>query len=169
MNVNLKGTLNGIKNYSQIFTENNYNKIISSANGFIYPSIAEGGCLVIQELLMTYKPIPEFDDKGRLTGYKKDRDNQVVLSKINEGLLKQIAQTSGGSYFSSSLGQFVMDQVYKDISQFEQKRLEETLLKLHKDQYQWFLGVALIALFIETLISDRKNRIKTQWTGRLSQ
>ena len=116
----------------------------------------------------TGEPIPEFNEAGQLIGYKKDKQNQVVLSKINEGLLKQVAQTAEGAYFSSSLGQFVMDEVYKDISQYEQKRLEEELLTLNKDQYQWFLAIAFLALLLETFIADRKRRLSDDWEGRLS-
>ena len=111
----------------------------------------------------TGEPIPEFNEAGQLIGYKKDKQNQVVLSKINEGLLKQVAQTAEG-HFSSSLGQFVMDEVYKDISPYGQKRLEEELLTLNKDQYQWFLAIAFLALLPETLLLIEN--ASSGWLGR---
>jgi len=54
------------------------------------------------------------------------------------------------------LGAFVMDQVYQEISYHEKKRLEDSLLKFHQDRYQWFLAIALLLLFLEITLSDRK-------------
>ena len=102
-------------------------------------------------------PIPRFDNKNKLLGYLKDKKGTVVLSKLNETILKQIASTANGQYFNSNLGAFVIDKVYKEISKKEKRKLEETLLTLHKDRYQWILALALILLILETLISSRKN------------
>ncbi|RAP27385.1 hypothetical protein DID78_06210 [Candidatus Marinamargulisbacteria bacterium SCGC AG-343-D04] len=113
------------------------------------------------------EPIPEFDAKGRLIGYKKDKQGEVVVSKLNEGLLKQISELSEGKYFHSSLGSFVMDKVYKDISFFEKQRLEESLLKIHKDRYQWFLAIALLFLWGDCLLLDRRRKpFKPRMEGR---
>ena len=102
------------------------------------------------------EPIPELNNNRQLVGYKKDKDQEVVVSKLNEGLLRQIAQETGGRYFNSSLGSFVMDEVYKEISAFETQRLEESLLTVHKDRYQWVLGLALLFLGLDCAFSDRR-------------
>ncbi len=102
-------------------------------------------------------PIPRFNNKNKLLGYLKDKKGTVVLSKLNETILKQIASIANGHYFNSNLGAFVIDKVYKEISKKEKQKLEESLLTLHKDRYQWVLVLALILLVFETLISSRKN------------
>jgi len=102
------------------------------------------------------EPIPQFDASGRLNGYKKDKNGDIVLSQLDDNTLKKIAEVSNGRYFNSSLGAFVMDQVYQEISYHEKKRLEDSLLKFHQDRYQWFLAIALLLLFLEITLSDRK-------------
>jgi len=102
------------------------------------------------------EPIPEYNEKRQLLGYKKDKDGQVILSKLNEGVLKQVAEITGGKYYNSTIGEFVLDKVYKDISLSEKKQLEEELLSIHEDRYQWFLALALLFFWIQMLISDRR-------------
>ena len=103
------------------------------------------------------EPIPLFDNQGKLNGYKKDRRGEIVLSQLDEQSLKEIASAGNGRYFNSSLGAFVMNQVYQEISFHEKKRLEDSLLKFHQDRYQWFLVVAFLLLFAEILLTDRKS------------
>lgn len=101
-------------------------------------------------------PIPLFNNKNKLTGYKKDKKGDIILSKLNQTILKEIALTTNGNYFNSNLGAFVIDKIYNEISLNEKKHLEDTLLKLHIDRYQWFLAIAFILLLLERFISDRK-------------
>jgi Ca-activated chloride channel homolog len=101
-------------------------------------------------------PIPIFNDKNQLKGYKKDKSGEIILSKLNQSVLKEIAITTKGNYFNSNLGAFVIDKIYKEISLNEKKQLEDTLLKLHIDRYQWFLAIGFILLLLERIINDRK-------------
>jgi len=75
--------------------------------------------------------------------------------------------TTDGNYYSSDIGQFVMDQMYRDISLKETQLLEEELLQTHEDRYQWFLALTFILLFIETFIGDIQRR-NLPWQGRIS-
>ena len=102
------------------------------------------------------EPIPQFDNNGKLSGYKKDKNGEIVLSQLDDQTLKEIASVSNARYFNSSLGAFVMNQVYQEISYHEKKRLEDSLLKFHQDRYQWFLAIGLLLLFLEIFLSDRK-------------
>ncbi|MBH37710.1 hypothetical protein CL658_01620 [bacterium] len=112
------------------------------------------------------EPIPQFDSNGKLNGYKKDKNGDIVLSQLDDKTLKEIASIGKGRYFNSSLGAFVMDQVYQEISFHEKKRLEDSLLKFHQDRYQWFLAIALLLLFIEIFLSDRKSNHKIRLENR---
>ena len=102
------------------------------------------------------EPIPIYNNNNKLVGYKKDKAGEIILSKLNQSVLKEIALTTKGNYFNSNLGAFVIDKIYNEISLNEKKLLEDTLLKLHIDRYQWFLGLAFILLIFEKFISDRK-------------
>tara|TARA_E500000178_G_C17026899_1_gene758488 strand:- start:30 stop:1064 length:1035 start_codon:yes stop_codon:yes gene_type:complete len=111
--------------------------------------------------------IPLYDDKGAFKGYKKDKEDKVILSKLDQYTLEQISFETNGKYYSSDLGQFVMDKMYRDISLKETKLLEEELLQMHEDRYQWFLAFTFILLLIETFLGDIHRRT-VEWRGRIS-
>ena len=113
------------------------------------------------------EPVPVYDENGKFLSYKKNKNNEPVLSKINERVLKEISISTGGDYFSSNLGEFVMDQIYKKISSYEKKVLEESLLQMHKDRYQWFLAITFILLLFELLLSEQIFYKKAKWSGRI--
>ena len=60
-----------------------------------------------------------------------------------------------------------MDQIYKKISSHEKKILEESLLQMHKDRYQWFLAITFILLLFELLLSEQIFYKKAKWSGRI--
>ncbi len=104
-------------------------------------------------------PIPMYGGNNQLMGYKKTRENEVVVSKLNESMLKDIAQKGKGLYFNPQRQYGVMDQVYKAISEKEAAVIKAIQVKRYQDRYQWILAIACLCLIVETLISERK-RVK---------
>jgi Ca-activated chloride channel family protein len=48
------------------------------------------------------EPIPQYDELGNLTGYKRDRQGEIVLSRLNETILQEISLTANGRYFQAA-------------------------------------------------------------------
>lgn len=107
-------------------------------------------------------PIPDFRG-GRQVGYKKDRDGNVVVSQLQEDVLKAIAQETNGSYIAGQNTKAAVEAIVETIENMEKKEFETQVFADHKDQFQWFLGVALFLLILDSLILERK----TQWFKRL--
>lgn len=101
-------------------------------------------------------PIP--DDSG---GFKKDREGNIVLSKVDETGLKKIAQITGGAYVRSVAGDMDLDLIYKDRIQatMTKKNLVSGRKKVWENRYQWFLFPALILLMAECILSPHR-RVK---------
>lgn len=112
------------------------------------------------------EPIPSYDKNNQFQGYKKDKKDQIVLSRLNEKVLKQIATEGNGAYFKTSTQSFVADSIYQLLSKHEKTLLEEKLLQKHTDRYQIFLIIALILLLLESILPDNLAK-KTLWRGRL--
>ena len=55
--------------------------------------------------------IPEFDEKGKVTGYVKDADGKYVTSRLAEEMLAEIARQTGGEYFHADAKRFGVEQV----------------------------------------------------------
>jgi len=108
-------------------------------------------------------PIP-VKRNGKFTGYKKDRDDEVVITKLNVETLKDIAEKGDGSYIygnrTSSTIEYVDDLLLKaDKKEFETKQFSD-----YKDQFQWFIGFGLLFLLLDTFLLDKK----TKWIQKLN-
>jgi Ca-activated chloride channel family protein len=104
------------------------------------------------------EPIPIRDNRGQVTGFKKDQEGSVVVSKLDEVTLQKIALTTGGKYYHATSGEMELDKIYDEISKMEKKELEGKLMTQYEDRYQYFLFISLIFLTIEFLVSERRSR-----------
>ncbi len=101
------------------------------------------------------EPIPEYDNLGNLTGYKKDRQGETVLTYLDETTLQQIALTTGGQYFRAAADGREVGFLADVISQLQTSELESRFETRGVERFQWFLGLAILALVIIELIPDR--------------
>ncbi|MCE3260812.1 MAG: hypothetical protein K0S12_2453, partial [Bacteroidetes bacterium] len=108
-------------------------------------------------------PIPVMEN-GVVKGYKKDRDGQTVITKLNADLLKAIAEKGKGVYVQASQADVGLGAVLNKINELDKAQLEEKMYTDYEDQFQWFIGLTLILLFIEFLISERVS----EWYKKLN-
>lgn len=107
-------------------------------------------------------PIPHMVN-GRKVGFKKDKYGEVVVSQLNADLLNEIAAAADGEYLNTtSTSQFV-EELVTNIENMEKKEFESQMFADYQDQFQWFLGFALLLMLLDILILERK----TQWFKRL--
>ncbi|MBM3240747.1 VWA domain-containing protein [Candidatus Poribacteria bacterium] len=101
-------------------------------------------------------PIPLHDHEGKFIEYKKDRTGELVLTQLNDTLLRKISTLSGGRYYLASAKGAEVDDLYKDISNLERKELEKSQFTQYEERFQYFLLGALILLAVELILSERK-------------
>ncbi|MGC9519086.1 MAG: VWA domain-containing protein [Desulfuromonadaceae bacterium] len=102
-------------------------------------------------------PIPIRDESGAIKDYVKDREGNVVTSKLDEAALRSICLTTGGAYFRVRADSLQLDDIYQHMEQRRQERLLKTqFITQFEERYQYFLFPALVLLLIEMLLSDRK-------------
>jgi Ca-activated chloride channel family protein len=111
------------------------------------------------------RPIPVRDLKGDIIEYRKDTDGQIVVSRLDERSLAQIALDTGGGYFRATTSESELDQIYDDISRMEKKQLEARLFQNFEDQFQYPLGLAIFCLIAEAWMSERR-RPGQGWLAR---
>ena len=91
--------------------------------------------------------------------FLKDKEGNVVKSRLNEELLKKIALTTGGTYVRSSGAEFGLDFIYEDkISKMEKREIKSQMAKLYDERFQIPLAIALILLVVEMFIPDTKKK-----------
>jgi len=77
---------------------------------------------------------------------------QKVLVEIDEVLLRRIAELTGGKYFRAT-DMESLRQIYEEIDALEKTKIEEHGFKEYKERFDWFVGLALLFLFIEFVLS----------------
>ncbi|MBI5142167.1 MAG: VWA domain-containing protein, partial [Nitrospirae bacterium] len=93
-------------------------------------------------------------------GFRKDDSGNIVLARLNEDALKQMAALTGGAYARSVSGDMDWDVIYnKGIrGGMEARKLESGKLRVWEDRFQWALFPAMLALLIEMTIPVLRRR-----------
>ena len=103
-------------------------------------------------------PIPLYDKNGKQIGFKKDKQGNVVTTKLDVATLQKIAFLTNGKYYVSSSGETELKEVYAQISKMEKKQLKSRQFSQYEDRFQIFIILALIFLVIETFMPLRTKR-----------
>lgn len=99
-------------------------------------------------------PIPT-DGMGAAE-YKRDDKGEIVLTRLNEEMLKKLAQAGGGRSFNIKQGNAAISALRREVGSLQKRALEVRSFAEFESWYQWFLLPALMLLLLETLISFRK-------------
>ena len=99
-------------------------------------------------------PLKAEDGQAR---FLKDRQGNVVKSRLDESILQKIALATGGSYVRSTGAEFGLELLYRErLSKLEKRELEGKLAKHYEERFQIPLALAFLLLLVELLISERK-------------
>jgi Ca-activated chloride channel family protein len=109
-------------------------------------------------------PIPTNKDKGNLV-YKKDKDGNLVMTKLNPVMLEKIAIAGNGKYFQAGTTLDLVG-IYSEIAKMEKNELGTDRLNVFEEQYQVFLIIALLFLLGEFFL-PQGGKSKKEWTGRV--
>ena len=101
---------------------------------------------------------------GVVQSYKRDKDNQVVITKLNKETLQEIAEAANGEYLDGSNTKELVGQVQNILSGMDKKEFDAKQFSDFKDQFQWFLAGALLFLLLDVLFLERK----TKWINNLN-
>jgi Ca-activated chloride channel family protein len=103
-------------------------------------------------------PIPNVVD-GVVSGYKKDNAGNTVVTKLDSKILQDISSASNGVYVQATSSDIGLDAILGKIAELDKKQLESKMYTDYEDQFQWFLGAALLFLVLESLVSERVSKL----------
>ena len=133
-------------------------------NQFI-STLSDSGIIILSVGLGSTKgaPIP-IKENNIVKSYKKDDKGEVVITKLNDELLKKIATQSSGKYIKGDNTSLVVDEIINELKEMDKKEFESKQFVSFKDQFQWFLGAGLLLFLLNSLIFDKK----TKWIEKLN-
>lgn len=100
------------------------------------------------------QPIPKDGD------LMKDNDGNIVVTKLDEAVLQQIAKVGGGAYVHAGDGEFGLNPIIEDLKRLEDEKFNSVVFEEFDEQYMYFFGAALALFILEMLIGERKIKKK---------
>jgi Ca-activated chloride channel family protein len=108
-------------------------------------------------------PIP-LKRNGIVENFKRDRNDEVVITKLNTVALKQIGKETKGGYIYGGNTKEVLAYIKNALDNIEKTEFETTQVADYQSQFQWFLGFAFLLLFLDIFLLERK----TNWINKLN-
>ncbi len=104
-------------------------------------------------------PIPIVDRNGNQQGFKRDRNNNTVITKLDERILQEIAAAGNGQYVRANNTQAGLEFIFNEISKLEKTEFDSRVFTEYEDRFQYLLAIALALLLIEFIIQERRGRL----------
>lgn len=101
-------------------------------------------------------PIPI--SPGNRTNFMKDREGNVVISKLDEATLQQIAMAADGNYIPANNIRNGINKLIDELSELEKSEIETKIYTDYDDQFPYLAGIILLLLIFEAIILERKNK-----------
>ncbi|MEJ2195634.1 MAG: VWA domain-containing protein [Ignavibacteriaceae bacterium] len=112
-------------------------------------------------------PIPVYDTRGSMIGFKKDNAGNTVLTKLDEATLKDIASDGKGEYFRGNNYEDYLDKIYNELSELKKSEFGVKKVTDYEDRFYYFLIPAIILLIIELFISEKKSSLYSRLNKKL--
>ena len=100
------------------------------------------------------QPIPKDGD------LMKDRDGNIVVTRLDEGTLQQIAAAGNGAYVHAGNEEFGLNPIIDEIRKMEDEEFSSVVFEEYDEQYMYFFAAALILFVLEMLIGEKRSRRK---------
>ena len=96
------------------------------------------------------KPIPM---NGELL---KDKEGNIVVTKLDEKILEEVAIAGDGAYVKAGNTEFGLNPIINKLKELESEQYKSVVFEDFDEQFMYFFGIALFFLILEFLIGNRR-------------
>lgn len=89
--------------------------------------------------------------------FVKDEKGDMVVSKLDEQMLQEIARITGGAYIRATKQSIGLDEIVRTINEMEQSELTTMRFEEYNEQFQYLVAIAFALLLIGFWLLDRRN------------
>ncbi len=107
-------------------------------------------------------PIPIYNESGLKTGLLKDREGNVVTTKLDEMTLQRVALATDAKYFPARPGAAELDEILDEIAGMEKSEIESKIFTNYEERYHWALIPAMILIVLSSALPERKPKISAR-------
>ena len=98
------------------------------------------------------KPIPM---DGELL---KDKDGNIVVTRLDEAVLQDVAAAGNGAYVRAGNSEFGLNPIIDDIRKMEDEKYSSIVFEEFDEQFMYFMAIALFFFVLEMLVGDRRSK-----------
>ena len=98
------------------------------------------------------KPIPV---GGELM---KDKDGNIVVTRLDEAVLRDVASAGGGLYVRAGNNEFGLNPIIEDIRKMDDEEFNSIVFEEYDEQFASFLAIALLFFVVEMLVGERRSK-----------
>lgn len=88
----------------------------------------------------------------------KDKDGNIVVTRLDEGTLRKVAEAGNGAYVHAGGEEFGLNPILSDLRNLEAEEFKSVVFETYDEQYMYFFAIALALLVIESLVGERRAR-----------
>ncbi len=97
-------------------------------------------------------PIPLTDEQGKPVGHLMDEKGSVVITRLNEPLLKKLSAQTGARYLRATQDESDIERLVGDVRHFEKEKFEDRMFSTKQEKYFIFAAISFFALLAEWLL-----------------
>ena len=101
-------------------------------------------------------PVPIIDAEGRKIGLKKDRQGNMVTTRLDEETLQRVSLATDGKYYPARPGHAELEAITNQIAGMDQKQLDSKKFTQYEDRFQYPLATAVFFMILATLLPQRR-------------
>lgn len=90
--------------------------------------------------------------------YIKDKEGNIVVSRLDEQTLQQIAQEGGGAYVRAGNGEFGLNPIIDSIRKMDKEKFDTIVFEEYNELFMYCIAAAFVFLMIALLFSGKRNK-----------
>ena len=102
-------------------------------------------------------PIPVYNN-GAVVGFRQDNGGKTVVTKLNAEMLTEIADAGNGRFIRATSSDDGISLVLKELNALDKKEFKAKMYTDYENQFQYFIGVALLLMVVEFLLGEMKSK-----------
>jgi Ca-activated chloride channel family protein len=104
------------------------------------------------------EPVQKFDEEGNPDGFVTDESGEYEMTRLDESMLKEISEATGGRYVKVDPDQFSLDEVRSLLEELSRSQREDTVDIKREEGFHFLVIPALLLLTIALALPDRRRR-----------
>ena len=91
-------------------------------------------------------------------GLLKDKDGNIVVTKLDEKMMRDIADAGKGAYIHAGNDEFGLNPIIDDLRKLQDEKLQSVMFEEYDEQFMYFFAIALAFFILEMLVGERKSK-----------